>query len=97
MIHQKETGESSPGKIPTAEEHLTNNIDYVLEGDLKQDVIDAMISYAKLHVKAALKAAVKNHKLIEVREECPFTEEEFTTKVLNVSSILNAYPENLIV
>ena len=44
-------------KIPTAEDFLSKNIDYVLEKDCKEDVEYAMIKFTKLHVQAALKAA----------------------------------------
>lgn len=50
--------------IPTAEEFLSKNIDYVLENDCKGDVESAMIEFAKLHVEAALKEASDNAKVI---------------------------------
>ena len=43
--------------IPTVKEFLSKNIDYVLENDCKEDVENAMIEFAKLHVEMALKAA----------------------------------------
>ena len=49
-------------KIPTAEEFLRKNIDYVLsENDCKEDVENAMIEFARLHVKAALKASANEY------------------------------------
>ena len=45
--------------IPTAEQFLSKNIDYVLENDCKQDVETAMIEFARLHVEAALVAKVE--------------------------------------
>jgi hypothetical protein len=43
--------------IPTAEEFLRKNIDYVLsENDCKEDVENAMKEFAKLHVEACKKA-----------------------------------------
>lgn len=65
-------------KIPTAKEFLAK---WLVEN--KVDVHGAMIAYAKLHVKAALKAAAND------------TEYVFTSHCK--SAILNAYPENLIV
>ena len=47
-------------KIPTAEEFLGKNIDYVLEKDCKEDVEQAMIEFAKLHVETALKEALES-------------------------------------
>ena len=38
-------------KIPTAEKFLSKNIDYVLGNDCKEDVKNAMIEFAKLHVE----------------------------------------------
>ena len=50
---------NSMEQIPTSEEFLRKNIDYVLsENDCKEDVEKAMIEFAKLHVEAALKAAM---------------------------------------
>ena len=46
--------------IPTAEEFLRKNIDYVFEKDCKEDVENAMIEFAKLHVESALKEAAYN-------------------------------------
>lgn len=74
-------------KIPTAKKHLKNNIDYVLEGDMKQDIIDAMISYTKLHVKAALKKASENYARGSLTPGKGLTVKE---------AILNSYPEDLI-
>ena len=50
-------------KIPTAEEFLKKNIDYVLEIDAKNDVEEAMIEFAKLHVEQALKEASEKAKI----------------------------------
>ena len=47
-------------KIPTAEEFLRKNIDYVLEKDCEEDVKNALKEFAKLHVEAALKAVIVN-------------------------------------
>ena len=44
--------------IPTAKEFLDRNSDYVISPvDLKNDITDAMIEFAKIHVEQALKAA----------------------------------------
>ena len=66
-------------KTPTAEEFLSKNIDYVLENDCKEDVENAMIEFAKLHVEAALKAAKEVGNDFEGNE------------TMN-ESILNSYP-----
>ena len=70
-------------KIPTAEEFLRKNIDYVLEKDCKEDVENAMIEFAKLHVEAALKAASENANTKDV----PFTDDV----EVDEDSILNSY------
>jgi hypothetical protein len=58
MKHLKRFNESqSMSPIPTVKEFLSKNIDYVLENDCKEDVENAMIEFAKLHVEMALKAA----------------------------------------
>jgi hypothetical protein len=48
-------------QIPTAEKFLSKNIDYVLGNDCKEDVENAMIEFAKLHVKAALEASANEY------------------------------------
>jgi hypothetical protein len=75
--------------LPTAEEFLRKNIDYVLsENDCKEDVENAMIEFAKLHVEAALKAAVKN---VEIK---PMKHAGFY--MVDSGSILKSYPlENI--
>jgi|LauGreDrversion4_2_1035121.scaffolds.fasta_scaffold194409_4 hypothetical protein len=75
--------------LPTAEEFLRKNIDYVLsENDCKEDVENAMIEFAKLHVEAALKAAVKN---VEIK---PMEHAGFY--MVDSGSILKSYPtENI--
>jgi hypothetical protein len=77
-------------KIPTAEEFLRKNIDYVLsENDCKEDVENAMIEFAKLHVEAALKAAVINGELTHIK----YTENDYC---IDEKSIINSYPlENI--
>lgn len=70
-------------KIPTAEEFLKKNIDYVLEIDAKNDVEEAMIEFAKLHVEAALKAASEDAHTKDV----PYTDDVEVDK----DSILNSY------
>ena len=47
-------------KIPTAENFLSKNIDYVLEKDCKEDVEYAMKEFAKMHVEAAIIYSLKN-------------------------------------
>jgi hypothetical protein len=46
------------------------------------DIKTAMIEFAKLHVEAALKAAIKNAEIDYWRGEC----------ILDDDSILNSYP-----
>ncbi len=71
-------------KIPTAEEFLRKNIDYVLsENDCKEDVENAMIEFAKLHVEAALKAASENVKTKITNRNASYVDKD---------SILNSYP-----
>jgi hypothetical protein len=75
-------------KIPTAEEFLRKNIDYVLsENDCKEDVENAMIEFAKLHVEQALKTASKGAKVVDVGIDYAIIE-----WAVDKSSILNSYP-----
>lgn len=78
-------------KIPTAKEFLAR---WLIEN--KVDVHGAMITYAKLHVKAALQAAADNVELSPYPynscSECGRSDMN-----INKNSILNSYPENLIV
>ena len=71
-------------KIPTAEEFLGKNIDYVLEKDCKEDVEQAMIEFAKLHVQKALKEASEKAEMKWVR----FTDHDYE---IEKESILNSY------
>ena len=71
--------------IPTAEEFLRKNIDYVLEKDCKEDVENAMIEFAKLHVEAALK--VKGRAMQEMSNE----DSSFSIDELNAFT-KNCYP-----
>lgn len=72
-------------KIPTAKEFLAK---WLVEN--KVDVHGAMIAYAKLHVKAALEAAANDTEYV-------FNDTEYVFTSHCKSTILNAYPENLIV
>jgi hypothetical protein len=86
-------------KVPNAEEFL--NRDYV---STKENAIQAMTEFAKLHVKAALKAAAENA-LIK-KDSYPLYSEPKTEmhKMFNYPnrtshyvhgpSILDAYPES---
>jgi len=77
--------------LPTAQEFLGKNIDYVLEKDCKEDVEQAMIEFAKLHVEAALKEASENAKIIDVGIDYSIIK-----WVADKDSILNSYPlENI--
>ena len=77
-------------KIPTAEEFLRKNIDYVLsENDCKEDVENAMIEFAKLHVEAALKAKV------DAMKEVSYEDSSYSIKELD-SFTRDSYPtENI--
>lgn len=81
--------------IPTAEELLRNK--YKLEGErgtLRIDQISMfMVEFAKLHVKAALKAASNEWLMSEVDKHGNLTEQ---SERYNTKAILNAYPLNLI-
>jgi hypothetical protein len=88
----------------TAQEFLDKNSDYVISPvDLKNDITDAMIEFAKLHVEAALIAVNLNVKLLvdnneEYRE--PGEGEDLVdyyqcgsdTVYVSSASILEAYP-----
>lgn len=71
-------------KIPTAKELLKEEYRKALSGD-EYDVAQAMIEFAKFHVKAALKAAAES-------EELNFKDKYWVDQ----DSILNAYPDELI-
>lgn len=73
-------------KIPTAEEFLSKNIDYVLEKDCKEDVTNAMIEFTKLHAESQRKEIL--NKSFEVRTAA--TGEMI--KIVTEDSILKAYP-----
>ena len=78
-------------KIPTAEEFLGKNIDYVLEKDCKEDVKQAMIEFAKLHVEAALKAASEKAKITERKKVIDNTGGYVRIPTIYKKHILNAY------
>lgn len=74
-------------QIPTAEDFLDNQVD----PRCKPDCIDFMVAFAKLHVQAALQAAVANAEIIwdglpEIGE----------FQIIDKASILNAYDLNQI-
>ena len=85
---------------PTAEEFLRKNIDYVLEKDCKEDVENAMIEFAKLHVEAALKAASEKARLLVDGKLTYFSRyivdegnHDSETEIdVSTDSILNSYP-----
>ena len=74
-------------KVPTAEEFAKNN------HPMKTYPVDwnVMIEFAKLHVKAALEAA-----FVKIKEDAMETYGSDVPDCWSDSSILNAYPENLI-
>lgn len=71
--------------MQTAEEIL--NRDYV---STKENAIQAMIEFAKLHVEAALEAASKKATIKD--EVAHFQEGSYMVSVVNKDSIVNAYP-----
>jgi len=83
--------------IPTAEEFLQDsftishfyNDKYNRMSCFSDDVQEAMIEFAKLHVEAALKAAVKDAYIEDFGSM-----QEGTTCIIDEDSILNAYPLN---
>lgn len=87
-------------KIPTAKEFLNKDESGVYN---EQDITQAMIEFAKLHVEATLKAVNQNVKLLvdnneEYREPdegedlLDYYECGSDTIYVSSSSILNAYP-----
>lgn len=88
-------------KIPTAEEQfkMYSNLYQFEEGPSeylvdKEDFVTAVIEFAKLHRKAILEVALK-----EVDFNWDGDELVFNTHglIIDKNSILNAYPESLIV
>lgn len=75
-------------KIPTAEE-VWNDYHFNYKGQ-ENSLLEAMRVYTKLHVKAALEAAVENGKVKS------FPSPRGIYFDINRESILNAYPETLI-
>jgi len=74
-------------QIPTAEEYLRNYVgnNIIAYGDITH----IMIEFAKLHVEAALKAAVINGELTHIK----YTENDYC---IDEKSIINSYPlENI--
>ena len=82
-------------KISTAEEFLDawfNRKGYVVI-DQADDIDEALVEYAQIHVKAALKAASEKA-TVSMRHTRPFSEKR---PVVDKESILSAYPESNIV
>lgn len=71
-------------EISSAEEFVDNQ--FTIPNDIKNDVYDFMIAFAKLHVDAALEAAAKNALL-------KYDEEGIGISGIDKDSILNSYPE----
>ena len=88
-------------KLPTAEEILTKHRERYPLG-LYTATSQAMIEFAKLHVKAALEAASKSVKVVHKNYKgqhnikFPYSVDDYSDLHLDKESILNAYPENLI-
>jgi hypothetical protein len=70
-------------KVPTAEQFFKT--------DYKGDIIEFAKEFAKLHVKAALEAA-----FVKIKEDAMETYGSDVPDCWSDSSILNAYPKNLI-
>ena len=92
-------------KIPTAEEFIQQYAIWTVQDSPdtmttvidKADCLEAMIEYAKLHVKAALEAAADKATVTPIDHE-EISEGSFRPIWgVDDDSILNAYPENLIV
>ena len=69
---------------PTAKEFL-KNFHRQEEHNLEQGVQEAMIEFSKLHVEAALKAAVRNAEITTIGR---YTK----TQLIDEDSILDSYP-----
>jgi hypothetical protein len=79
-------------KIPTAEEFF-NDIKYVT-----YSTEEKLITFAKLHVEAALKEAINNVRIIDdPNSYCGNTGSEYPPdQILDTDAILNSYPlENI--
>lgn len=80
-------------KLPTAEEFLKDKLNeeslIILKKYFNSSVEKQMIEFAKLHVKAALEAALSNAQLSEHLGDD-------SSEWIVPDSILNAYPLNLI-
>ena len=77
-------------KIPTAEEILKTQPDDFEYKTVHERMKDALIQFAKLHVKAALEEAAKGAKIENIWEGN--TGSEYCDTIVNKDSILNAYP-----
>ena len=87
-------------KIPTAAGFLIQNNDQDFRLSMSGlNVSDMMVQFAKLHVKAALEAAVNKATIMNDHNSyCGNTGSEYPpNQIVDKDSILNAYPENLIV
>ncbi len=90
--HELETRATK--EVPTAKKYISKNLTDFWEGGKAQyteeDVEQAMIEFAKLHVEAALKAAVDN---VEIND---FDVDGSYSPDIDEESILNSYPlENI--
>ena len=89
-------------KIPSAESILDSKFNESFTDQwVYNNITDAMVEFAKLHVKAALEAAYNNASLkeeeFEIDEQiCWNSSEMGDCYVLDKNSILSAYPEELI-
>lgn len=74
-------------KVPIAEEFLL-----IKTGAISRSITDAMIEFAKLHVKAALEAAAES----AVANFICYPRDVIDDLEVDRDSILNAYPDELI-
>jgi hypothetical protein len=80
-------------KIPTAKEFYKEITGCVIN---HKDIETTIIEFAKLHVQEALKEASEEATITYEIHEDKNTGIEYTAKVINKDSILNAYPlENI--
>jgi hypothetical protein len=79
------------GNLPTAEEFC--NTFKPTGTTWQQNFHQTMIEFAKLHVKVALEAANENVKY----EFIPENHNSFGKVIIDKDSIINAYPENMII
>lgn len=76
--------------IPTAEDFACET----MQGTDMQEISYALIEFAKLHVKAALRAAARNADIKSIQEQSISSEQVRDLIIVDTKTILNAYPES---